>query len=230
MKPFIERIINVEQGSDEWKKARAGRVTASRISDILAKGKNGAEPACRRDYKMQLACEILTGVPQEDTFYSKDMQWGNEQEPYARAAYAAAEGVLVDVVGMTIHPKSDRCAASPDGLVDWDGKSSPKRIVQFKCPKTATHIGYIEAGVVPSDYRPQMYWELACTGAEVNDFASFDPRLPENIQLFIVPLPRDEQEIQRIEREVDVFLDEVDILVAKLRKLGQEEPQEGSAA
>jgi len=215
------KIINVEQGSEAWKQARIGRVTASRIKDILAQGKGGTESASRADYRMQLACEVLTGQPQEDTFFSKEMAWGTDQEPFARGAYNASEDVIVDQVGMVIHPKDDRCAASPDGLINWDGKGSPEGLIEVKCPKTKTHVGYIQAGGVPTDYQPQMLWQMAVTGAKWCDFVSYDPRLPENLQLYICRFERDDARIAEIEREVARFLDEVDCLVSTLTKLGE---------
>jgi putative phage-type endonuclease len=214
-------IINVTQGSEEWKSARVGRVTASRIKDILAQGKGGKESASRADYRMQLACEVLTGEPQDDTFFSKDMAHGVDWEPFARAAYGVSEGGIVDQVGMVIHPNDDRCAASPDGLVNWDGEGSPEGLIEVKCPKTKTHVGYIQAGGVPTDYQPQMLWQMACTGAAWCDFVSFDPRLPENLQTYICRLDRDDARILEIEREVAKFLEEVDCLISTLTKLGE---------
>lgn len=215
------KIINVTQGSPEWIDARIGRVTASRIKDILSQGKGGKESSSRADYRMQLACEVLTGQPQEDTFFSKEMAHGVDQEPFARAAYGVFEGVIVDQVGMVIHPKDDRCAASPDGVVNWDGEASPEGLVEIKCPKTKTHVGYIQAGGVPTDYQPQMLWQLACTGAEWCDFVSYDPRLPENLQLYVCRFERDDARIAEIEREVSRFLDEVDCLVSTLNNIGK---------
>lgn len=215
------KIIDVKQGTEEWKAARVGRVTASKIKDILAKGKGNAESASRADYRMQLACEALTGEPQDDAFYSKEMAWGNEQEPFARAAYGVDAGIIVAEVGMVIHPKDDRCAASPDGLVNWDGENSPEGLIEVKCPKTKTHVGYIQAGGVPTEYQPQMLWQMACTGAQWVDFVSFDPRLPENLQLYICRFPRNEARIAEIEREVERFLQEVDCLVSTLNQIGK---------
>lgn len=216
------KIVNVEQGTDEWKAARCGRVTASKIKDILSKGKSGAESAGRRDYRMHLACEILTQTPQDDAFFSKEMQWGVDQEPNARDAYMASEGVIVEQVGMVIHPKEDRAAASPDGMVNWDGIHSPEGLIEIKCPKTATHIGYIQAGGVPTDYQPQMTWQMACTGTKWVDFVSYDPRLPENLQLYICRFQPSEAQIREVEQEVARFLDEVDCLVNTLKNYGQE--------
>ena len=189
--------------------SRAGKVTASKVENVLAKIKTG-EAAARADYKAQLVAEILTGKPQADEFQNAEMQWGNEQEPYARSAYEVASDTMVDQVGLVIHPRIERAAASPDGIAG-DG------LLEVKCPKTKTHLQYLMAGVVPAKYKPQMLWQMACTEKAWCDFVSFDPRLPEDLQLFVVRFERDDAEIRRMEAEVSVFLSEVDEIVAKLR-------------
>ena len=205
------KIIDFPQGSEEWLTARAGKVTASRISDVLAKIKTG-EASDRRDYKVQVLTEILTGKPAESGFINAEMQWGTEQEPFARAAYEIAYETPVDQVGLVLHPKIDRAAASPDGLVGTSG------LVEVKCPKTATHLQYLLAGTVPSKYQPQMLWQMACCERDWNDFVSFDPRLPAEYQLFKVRLPRDDKRIAAMEAEVIAFLAEVDAMHEQLLK------------
>ena len=203
-------VIDLPQGSPEWLAARAGRVTASRIADVLAKIKTG-EAAVRRDYRAQLVAEILTGKPQEDGFINAEMQWGIETEPLARSAYEVAKDVLVDQIGFVLHPVIERAGASPDGLAGKVG-------LEIKCPKTATHLQYLIEGVAPAKYQPQMLWQMACMGTEAVDFVSFDPRLPENVRLFVVRFERDEKRIQEMNAEVIVFLREVDELLAKLKQ------------
>lgn len=204
------KILELEQGTPEWKAARAGKVTASKIADVMAKIKTG-EAASRRDYRAQIVAEILTGTPQDDIFINDAMRWGTEQEPFARAAYETTRGVLVDQVGLVIHPAIERGAASPDGLVDPDG------LVEIKCPKTATHLSYLMANEVPSQYQPQMLWQMSCTGAQWCDFVSFDPRLPEDLQLFVIRFKRDQARIDAMEAEVLAFLAEVDATLGSLR-------------
>ena len=204
------RVIDFPQGSAEWHASRAGRVTASRIADVLARVKNG-EAAARRDYRAQIVAEILTGRPQESGFINDEMRWGVEQESFARAAYEVATDTLVDKVGLVLHPEIDRAAASPDGLAG-DG------LVEIKCPKTATHLEYLLAGEVPSKYRPQMLWQMACTERAWCDFVSFDPRLPQDLQLFKVRLERDDKAIKEMETEVRKFLQEVDEVIEKLNQ------------
>lgn len=204
------KILEIAQGTPEWLSARAGKVTASRIPDVMAKIKTG-EAAARRDYRAQIVAEILTGTPQGDTFTNDAMRWGTEQEPFARAAYEMASGFMVDQVGLVLHPTIDRAAASPDGIVDMDG------MVEIKCPKTATHLQYLLEKVVPTQYQPQMLWQMACTGAAWCDFVSFDPRLPDDLQLFVVRFNRDQARIDAMESEVRAFLSEVDETLSKLR-------------
>lgn len=203
------KILDFPQGSAEWLQSRAGRVTASRIADVMAKIKTG-EAASRRDYKAQIVAEILTGKPQEDGFTNSAMQWGTEQEPFARSAYEVASDLMVDTVGLVLHPAIDRAAASPDGLAG-DG------LLEIKCPKTATHLQYLLAGVAPAQYQMQMLWQMACTERAWCDFVSFDPRLPEDLQLLIVRFERDDKRIAEIETEVKLFLSEVDETIEKLK-------------
>lgn len=203
------KIIDFPQGSVDWLASRAGKVTASRMSDVLATIKSG-EAAARRDYKAQIVAEILTGRPQEDGYINAEMQFGIETEPLARAAYEAATGEIVEQVGLVIHPAIDRAAASPDGLVSDSG------LVEIKCPKVATHLNYILDGVVPSKYQPQMLWQMACCERRWCDFVSFRPDLPVELQLFIVRFQRDQQRITAMESSAQAFLAEVDALLARL--------------
>ena len=203
------KLIEVEQGTAAWKSARSGKVTASRIADVMAKAKSG-EASDRRNYRAQIVAELLTGEPQDSMFMNDAMRHGVEQEPYARAEYELRTGLMVDQVGLVIHPTIERGAASPDGLVGLDG------LVEIKCPKTATHLQYLVDGKVPTHYQPQMLWQMACTERQWCDFVSFDPRLPEHLQLFIRRFSRDQTRIDEIESEVRAFLAEVDAILAAL--------------
>jgi putative phage-type endonuclease len=208
---MIDLMKDLEQGSPEWLAARVGRVTASRIADVMAKGKGG-EAQTRLNYKWQLVAEIMTGQSQEDRFFSQAMAWGVEQEPFARAAYEIQTGGLVENVGLVAHPSIPRCAASPDGLVGLDG------LLEIKCPKTPTHLEYMEKWAIPGHYQLQMLWQMACTGRQWVDFATFDPRLPEELQLFVMRFPRDQARIDAIEAEVQKFWNEIDEIIETLRK------------
>lgn len=205
-------IHDAPQGTPEWLAARAGRVTGSRASDVLAKIKTG-EAAARRDYRVQLLAERLTGQPQGPDFVSSDMKWGTEQEPFARMAYEAHTGLIVRETGFLAH-NTLSVGCSLDGDVDGF-----KGIVEFKCPKTATHIGWMLAKVIPSQHIPQITHNLWVTGAEWCDFASFDPLLPEHLQLLVVRVQRLDVDIEGYAREVMAFIAELDDLEAKLRKV-----------
>jgi putative phage-type endonuclease len=198
----------MEQRTPEWFAKRLGLVTASRIADVMAKTKTGAS-ASRSGYMAQLITERLTGTPTEG-FQSAAMEWGTEQEPHARAAYEAREGVLVDEVDFVRHPILE-AGASPDGLVGEDG------CIEIKCPNTSTMLEYIEDRSVPRKYLLQMQWQLACTGRNWCDFVAYDPRLPEHLQLLVIRVPRDEGVIAEIAGEVGRFLTELRDRVERLQ-------------
>lgn len=202
--------MSAPQGSAEWIAARAGCLTASAIADMLAKTKTG-ESASRANLRARLVAERLTGIPQ-DGFSNAAMQWGNEQEPFARAAYEIHSGNLVDQTGLVMHPNIPYAGASPDGLIDECG------LVEIKCPNTATHIEYLLSSTPPKKYQPQMMWQMECTGRQWCDFVSFDPRMPEHLQLFVVRFERDEERLDDLRKEAIAFLAEVDALILQLTK------------
>lgn len=207
------------QRSPEWFEARRGLVTASRCADVIAILKRSkGEAAPRRNYRMELACEILT-KKRIDPFAAyggklpKAMEWGVEQEPFARAAYELECSVLVETCGFYIHPRIARFGASPDGLVGADG------LIQIKCLDTKNHLELMLEDVIPVEYAAQMLADLACSGRQWCDFVSFDPRLRGN-ELFIRRLERKdfEPQIAQLEAEVDRFNADLDEMLAKLPK------------
>jgi len=199
------------QGDATWFTARVGSVTGSRVAEALALLKRGGESAARRNYRLDLVIERLTGKAVEH-YVSAEMEWGTANEPLARAAYEERTGAEVELVGYVLHPTIEWAGCSPDGLVGADG------LVEFKCPSTRNHLEYMLDDCVPADYLPQMHWQLACCpGRKWCDFVSFDPRLPEDLQLFVCRLERDEQRIAIVEAEVRKFLAEVDEMVKRLR-------------
>lgn len=205
------RVINCQQGTPEWLHFRTGRITASRMCDVMAKRKRGtAELACRRDYRMELVCERLTSRA-ADHYVSPDMDRGSAQEPFARAAYEVATGAIVDQVGFILHPLMDFSGASPDSIVDLNGG------LEIKCPKTATHLDWMDAGEVPLEHQDQMMWNMACAGREWWDFLSFDDRLPDGLRFYVARLYRDEKRIAEMEYEVMQFNAEID---ERCKKLG----------
>ena len=204
-------IEMIEQRSDAWFEARIGKVTASRVADVIAKTKTGYS-ATRDNYMAQLVCERLTGQKGE-SFTNAAMQWGTETEPLARISYEVAQNVLVDEVGFVPHPTIEMAGASPDGLVNDDG------LLEIKCPNTATHIETLLSQTVPGKYNTQMQFQMACTGREWCDFVSFDNRLPAELQLFVKRVPRDNVFIRLIEGEIVQFLAELDDKINKLMKV-----------
>jgi putative phage-type endonuclease len=200
------KIIDCIQGSPEWFAARAGRVTASRISDLMAKTKTGWG-ASRANYLAELVAERLTGTVAEG-FSNAAMKWGTETEPQARAAYQFFADAEVTEIGFVIHPTIDASGCSPDGLVGADG------MVEIKCPNTATHIETLLGAGIPEKYRKQMQWQMTCTGRKWCDFVSFDPRLPTRMQLFVERVTMDPS--NEIDLAVTEFLKEVDAKVSAL--------------
>lgn len=199
------------QGSPEWYAARLGRVTASRVSDVLAKTKSGWG-ASRGNYMAELIVERLTNLPAA-TYTNAAMQWGVEKEPEARAAYEFYADVTVEEVGFVNHPHIALSGASPDGLVGADG------LVEIKCPNTNNHLETL-LGQAPKDsYVTQMQWQMACTGRKWCDFVSYDPRLPEAMRFFTKRIMRDGVGINTFETEVISFLAELDAKLARLNDL-----------
>jgi putative phage-type endonuclease len=206
----ILMIEKVEQGTPEWFAARLGNVTASRVADVIAKTKSGYA-ASRDNYMAQLICERMTNTVAE-SFSSPAMQWGTETEPLARAAYESLADVLVDEVGYVQHPRIERAGASPDGLIGLFG------LLEIKCPNTATHIDTLITEQVPTKYITQMQWQMVCTGRAWCDFVSFDPRLPNGLQVFVKRVEFDTEYAATLEIEVVKFLAELDTKISKLNE------------
>lgn len=245
----------IEQGSETWIQLRLGKVTASRIADVVAtigtpaiytveprdKGKfavmrEGATKATkildskpqaeayaaqcskpdygasRWNYMAELICETLTGVPQ-DQYTNAAMQWGIDHEQDARDAYEFLTDANVEPASFVIHPSIELSGASPDGFVDEHG------LVEIKCPLTSTHINTLLSKRIPDQYVKQMHWQMACTGRLWCDFVSFDPRLPPDLQVFLKRLERDEKAIGELEREVELFLEEMAGKIEQLKRV-----------
>lgn len=194
-------IVELVQGSPEWHRFRAGKITASAFADVMTGGKGKT----RRSYMMRLIAERLTGKPQE-SFTSREMQWGIDCEPQARALYEFVTGNEVRQVGMVM--RSEWVGCSPDGLVGDDGG------IEIKCPNTSTHIGYCIANELPDDYRWQVQGCLWVTGRAWWDFVSFDPRLPQRMIHVVRCLPDEKMHaelaegVEKFEAELAEYMEQ----------------------
>ena len=201
----------IEQRTEEWFAQRLGKVTASAISNVIAKTKTGVS-ASRENYSTQLTLERLTNKQAE--FYTNSaMEWGTATEPQARQHYELYRDVFVDEVGFITHPTIKMSGASPDGFVGEEG------LVEIKCPESKTQMETLLNQKVPTKYIPQMQWQMACTGRKWCDFCSFDPRMPENLQIFVQRVERNDEYIKMLEQEVIAFLVEIDQKVEILRNI-----------
>lgn len=201
---------NIQQRSPEWFSQRTGKVTASRVSDLMAKTKSGPS-ASRASYMAQLITERLTQTPTEG-FSSAAMQWGTDTEPQARMAYELMTGEAVVETGFIPHPTIAGFGASPDGLVGSDG------LIEIKCPNSATHIETLLDGKVPSKYMIQMQVQIMCCGREWCDFVSFDPRMPGDMNFWMQRVFADPVMQENIKAEVIKFLGDLDMKLQQLRE------------
>lgn len=205
-------VLTCDQRSPEWRAARAGKLTGSRAADMLAKIKTG-EAAARRDLRTQLVCERLTGAPQDDDFINKEMQRGIDLEGEAAGEYEAVTGHLIQRTGFIT---ADDIAVG----CSLDGHVGPFHgIVELKCPKSATHLSYLRAGIVPSAYLPQLRHNVWVTDAGWADFVSYDPRFPPDLAFFRVRIFRKDLDIVAYETEALKFLVEIDAEVVSVTAL-----------
>jgi putative phage-type endonuclease len=198
----------MQQGTEEWLAARAGSVGASSISDVLAKGKG----VTRRNLLCRLAVERLTGTPTA-TYTNAAMQWGVETEAQARAAYEWKHNASVEEVGLILHPSIEGSHASPDGLVGKGG------MLEIKCPQAPQHIATLLGEAIDNSYYLQMQWQMACAERTWVDWVSYNPTFPLELQMVVKRVKRDQAAIDLLEREVIIFLGEVDAMVSELRRL-----------
>jgi putative phage-type endonuclease len=205
-----DRIEAVQQGSEAWHQLRLGKVTASRVADLLAKTKTGPS-ASRGNYLIELALQRVTKTI-EESYTNAAMEWGTQTEPQARVAYEVKTGNFVDQVAFIDHPTIAGFGCSPDGIVASDG------LIEIKCPNSATHWSYIKANEPPNKYFIQMQAQMSVTGAKWCDFVSFDPRMPERSQLLVVRVMRDPEYIVYMEAEISTFLKEVEKEVQLMEK------------
>lgn len=200
--------MNTLQRTDDWHSQRCGKVTASRIKDMAARPNKGKQ---QNALTLMVLSERITGI-QEESKTTAAMQWGIDQEQYAVTAYEGETGSFVKDVGLIDHPFIAWSGASPDGFVGDKGQ------LEIKCPSTTTHLNTLLLQKVPVEHIPQITWQLACTRREWCDFVSFDPRLPEHLQLFIKRVYAKDLDITGIEHDVLKFNQNIECLLAELNK------------
>ena len=208
----------IEQRTDEWFQQRLGKVTASRISDVIAKTKTGVSTS-RQNYLIQLVSERLTGK-KGDSFVNQAMLDGIERESAARELYMQTRGVSVTEVGFFDHPTIAMSGASPDGAVNAEEDGKYAGLIEIKCPIETTHTNTLMSKSVPSKYIPQIQWQMSSVSPNVKwcDFISYNPNFPDTMQLFVVRVERDNDYIAELEAEVIKFLDEVEQTIIKLKE------------
>lgn len=203
---------DIEQGTAAWIQLRLGKVTASRVKDVMATGRGSAPSATRKNYMMELLCERLTGQQGgADLSRNVAVQRGVELEPFARMAYESDKGVMVRETGLVMHPKIEGFGASPDGLAGDEG------VLEIKCPNTATHIATMQSGRHDPQYEWQMLAQMACTGRHWADFVSYDDRLPEELQYVCFRYEFDFKRGREMEAEIKAFLEELAELEQEMR-------------
>lgn len=200
-----------EQRTAEWYAERLGKVGCSRLADVLATTKTG-ESATRRNYMAELICERLTGQ-RADSFTSADMQWGIDTEPLAKQAYTLKTWEAITEHGGQEHLTIPGFRGSPDGLIGLDGG------IEIKCPKTATHLDTLLNGTIKRDYLLQMAGYVSIFGRDWWDFVSYDPRLPDNLALYVKRFYRADLPVDEVENGVKKFLEELDEKIKALEAL-----------
>ena len=203
-------IESCEQGSEEWLSMRLGKVTASRVKDVLTNGKGGKPSKTAESYMMELIADVLTGEPKP--FFENDaMRWGTETEPQARAMYEVNNG-FVSVKEVAFVEHNEFIGISPDGLVGDDG------LLEIKCPNTTTQIKRALSDDYSADYKAQIQMQLWVTERKWCDFLSFDPRLDCAAGYLQQRVYRDEDYIEEMKVKVYAFVERMNELIEQLAK------------
>jgi len=206
-------IIDVEQGTDAWFAARAGKLTASRVKALVAKTKSGYSTS-RANMITQLALERMTKHVEQNTYTSPAMQRGTDLESEARNYYIFDRNVSVAEVGMVIHPEYDFITCSPDGLLDDDG------LIEIKCPfSMAKMVSYLEKDAHVKEYRVQLQMQLLVTGRQYVDAVGYDPRFPDGLKMAVSRVEADKEYQEELLSEMLKANTEINELIEKLNKM-----------
>ena len=205
-------IESCEQGSAEWLAMRLGKVTASKVSDVLSKGRGSAPSKMSETYMIELIAEVLTG--NSKPFFENDaMRWGTETEPQARAMYAVNND-FVDVKEVAFVEHNEQVGISPDGLIGEDG------LLEIKCPNTTTQLKRALSDDYSADYKAQIQMQLWVTEREWCDFLSFDPRLDCEAGYLQQRVFRDEEYIEEMKVKVYAFVEKMNEIIEQLTTKG----------
>ena len=203
-------IESCEQGSEEWLSMRLGKVTASRVKDVLSKGRGNTPSKTAESYMMELIADVLTGEPKP--FFENDaMRWGTETEPQARSMYEVNND-FVSVKEVAFVEHNEFIGISPDGLVGDDG------LLEIKCPNTTTQLKRALSGDYSADYKAQIQMQLWVTERQWCDFVSFDPRLDCSAGYLQQRVERDEEYIEEMKTKVYAFVERMNELIDQLTK------------
>lgn len=194
----------IDQRTEEWFTERAGKITGSMMHVVMLerdrepfksgprKGQPKPPPKALSDYAYQLAAERLTGKPRKQ-IKAAALQWGQDVEPAAVAAYQAETGCIVTLCGFVRHPAYDFIGASPDFLVDADGGG------EVKSPESSeVHLETLLTGL-PPEHIEQIQGGLWVTGRQWWDFVSYHPDFPADLRLYVQRVERDEAFISKLE-------------------------------
>jgi len=202
------------QGSEAWFAVRNGKITASKLSDLMKKTKYG-ESTYKTRLRMELAIERITGKSASPNFMNQAMHDGVEREPDARALFEATTGKEVALCGSFDHPEVVNTSASPDGLIRGENAT-----LELKCPTHVTHAKNLLSDKMPKNYIYQVQWQIACTESDYAYFASYHPDYPPELRLKWVKVERDDDVIKSLEKAVRNFDAEVEDLITKLKEGG----------
>jgi len=202
------------QGSEEWHAVRLGKITASRLGDLMKKTKYG-ESTYKTRLRMELAIERITNTSASSVVMNKAMHDGIEREPDARTLFEAVTGKEVALSGSHDHPDIVNTSASPDGLLRGENA-----ILEIKCPTHTTHAKNLMADGMDKRYLFQVQWQIACTESTHGYFVSYHPDFPPELRLKWVKVERDDEVIAQITDEVRKFDIEVEDLITKIKDGG----------
>ena len=200
------------QGSDEWFAVRVGKITASRLGDIMRKTKWG-ESTYKAKVRLELAIERITGKSASSVVMNQAMRDGVDREPSARKLFEAITGKEVALCGSFDHPEIVNTSASPDGLLREEDA-----VLELKCPTHATHAKNLLSDKMPKNYEYQVQWQMACTESDFAYFASYHPDFPKELRLKWVKVLRDNIMILELEDAVKKFDVEIEDLILKIQK------------